>query len=296
MPSTRTISDIKAKLLRPATTSHFEVEIPTSWIPNQGAGPLEKWIQGDDQDRIRLMCSEVSLPGSNLATFDINNDRTGVTEKHVHRRIFDDRIDLTFYVDAGVYRPIRFFEDWMDYITNPAEGSVQIPAAPLRKEDPNYFYRMRYPQGEGGYMAEQGLVVRKFEKDVAYGGDGKEKGRGASKVAGGGALEYKFVNTFPLAINSMPVSYEASSLLKCTVSMSYIRYVVNHISTPRDVAGLQEAQKGRNKDSKSFAIFNAEQLASRTVLPAGDIPYFPPLSLNPPFMRPPSPDPPISIA
>ena len=225
MPSTRTISDIKAKLLRPATTSHFEVEIPTNWIPNQGAGPLEKWIQGDDQDRIRLMCSEVSLPGSNLATFDINNDRTGVTEKHVHRRIFDDRIDLTFYVDAGVYRPIRFFEDWMDYITNPAEEAVQIPAAPLRKEDPNYFYRVRYPQGEGGYMAEQGLVVRKFEKDVAYGGDGTEKGRGARKVAGGGALEYKFVNTFPLAINSMPVSYEASSLLKCTVSMSYIRSV-----------------------------------------------------------------------
>ena len=78
MPSTRTISDIKAKLLRPATTSHFEVEIPTNWIPNRGAGPLEKWTQGDDQDRIRLMCSEVSLPGSNLATFDINNDRTGV--------------------------------------------------------------------------------------------------------------------------------------------------------------------------------------------------------------------------
>ena len=292
MPTTRTISDIKAKLLRPATTSHFEVEIPTSWIPNQGAGPLEKWIQGDDQDRIRLMCSEVSLPGSNLATFDINNDRTGVTEKHVHRRIFDDRIDLTFYVDAGVYRPIRFFEDWMDYITNPAEGSVQIPAAPLRKEDPNYFYRMRYPQGEGGYMAEQGLVVRKFEKDVAYGGDGKEKGRGASKVAGGGSLEYKFVNTFPLAINSMPVSYEASSLLKCTVSMSYIRYVVNHRSTPRDDAGLQEAQKGRNKDSKSFAIFNAEQLAMRTVLPAGDIPAAPrPLPLMPPYM--PEPVPPI---
>ena len=43
-----------------------------------------------------------SLPGSNLATIDVNNDRTGVTEKHVHRRVFDDRIDLTFYVDAGL--------------------------------------------------------------------------------------------------------------------------------------------------------------------------------------------------
>ena len=28
MPSVRTVSNIKANLLRPATTSHFEVEIP----------------------------------------------------------------------------------------------------------------------------------------------------------------------------------------------------------------------------------------------------------------------------
>ena len=54
----------------------------------------------------------------NLATFELNNDFTGVTEKHAHRRIFDDRIDLTFYVDAGLYQPIRFFEEWMSYITN----------------------------------------------------------------------------------------------------------------------------------------------------------------------------------
>ena len=45
-----------------------------------------------------------------LATFEVNNDRTGVTERHVHRRMFDDRIDLTFYVDAGKYLPIKFFE------------------------------------------------------------------------------------------------------------------------------------------------------------------------------------------
>ena len=34
---------------------------------------------------------------------DINNDRTGVTEKHAYRRMFDDRIDFTFYVDASNY-------------------------------------------------------------------------------------------------------------------------------------------------------------------------------------------------
>ena len=111
MPRIAKVSDIKANLLRPATTSHFEVEIPI-------IGPLGHWRGVGKQDKINLMCCEASLPGSNLATFDINNDRTGVTEKHVHRRIFDDRIDLSFYVDAGLYQPIKFFEEWMSYITH----------------------------------------------------------------------------------------------------------------------------------------------------------------------------------
>ena len=207
MPRTFNVSDIKANLLKPATTSHFEVNVP---IITALSGKYDT----SKQNQIQLLCSEASLPGSNLATFDINNDRMGVTEKHVHRRIFDDRIDLTFYVDAGAYKPITFFEDWINYITSPAEDNIQIPSAPLQKEDGNYFYRMRYPQGANGYMAQQGLTVTKFEKDQAY---------------GGGAIEYKFVNAFPLAINSMPVSYDASSLLKCTVSMSYVRYIVRNL-------------------------------------------------------------------
>ena len=96
MPRKVRVSDVKANLLRPATTSHFEVEIPI-------INGLSKWRGVGKQDKIQLMCSEASLPGSNLATFEINNDRTGVTERHVHRRIFDERIDLTFYVDAGLY-------------------------------------------------------------------------------------------------------------------------------------------------------------------------------------------------
>ena len=194
MPRVAKVSDIKANLLRPATTSHFEVEIPI-------INALSKWRGVGKQDKIQLMCSEAVLPGSNLATFEINNDRTGVTEKHVHRRIFDDRIDLTFYIDAGLYQPIRFFEDWMAYITNNGASDGDLLQG-------NYDYRMRYPDE---YIAKQGLVVRKFEKDHQN------------------ILEYEFVNTFPLAINSMPVSYDASSLLKCTVSMSYIRYFVRNL-------------------------------------------------------------------
>ena len=232
MPSVRTVSNIKANLLRPATTSHFEVEIPI-------IGALGKWRGIGKQDKIQLMCSEASLPGSNLATFDISNDRTGVTEKHVHRRIFDDRIDLTFYVDAGLYQPIKFFEQWMDYITNTAEEGVQIPASLLQKEDPNYFYRMRYPDSYVG----TGLKVTKFEKDHQN------------------LLQYEFIRTFPLAINSMPVSYDSSSLLKCTVSMSYIRYVVKNLNKTAAYSQTTPGQQAR---------FNAAGLAAGIVDAAVD--------------------------
>ena len=73
MPRVVRVSDIKSNLLRPATTSHFEVEIPI-------IGALSKWEGVGKQDKINLMCSEASLPGSSLATFETNNDRTGVTE------------------------------------------------------------------------------------------------------------------------------------------------------------------------------------------------------------------------
>ena len=204
MPRIARVSDIKANLLRPATTSHFEVEMPI-------IGSMGHWRGVGKQDKIELMCSDASLPGSNLATFEINNDRTGVTERHVHRRIFDERIDLTFYVDAGLYQPIKFFEEWIAYITNgrPTSNTRQQRAASEDDlMDPSYDYRMRYPKD---YMAEQGLRITKFERDHLN------------------PLTYEFVNSFPLAISSMPVSYDASSLLKCTVSMSYIRYVVRDL-------------------------------------------------------------------
>jgi hypothetical protein len=68
------------------------------------------------------MCSEATLPGSNLATFEINDNFHGVTERHAYRRVYDDRIDLTFYVDADNYIPIRYFETWMKWIVEKVWG------------------------------------------------------------------------------------------------------------------------------------------------------------------------------
>ena len=92
MARPKSVTQIKNTLLSPSLTSHFEVEIP---VPTN-----LRSILGSNQEQLNLQCSEASLPGSSLATSEINNSFHGVTERHAYRRIYDDRIDLTFYVDA----------------------------------------------------------------------------------------------------------------------------------------------------------------------------------------------------
>ena len=188
-PTKRSVSNIKSNLLAPALTSHFEVyiKVPTS---------LSNRYNTIRQGKILLMCSEASLPGSSLATHQIDNDFHGVTERHAYRRIYDDRIDLTFYVDAKNYLPIKFFEDWISFITSEDKSAARSNS---------YTYRVKYPDT----YTVAGLSVTKFEKDY------------------NNAMTYQFIKSYPLQITSMPVSYDGSDLLKCSVAMTYIRYVVD---------------------------------------------------------------------
>ena len=196
----KNMSQIKNNLLHPALTSHYGVEIG---VPDALRGMLSS--AGGQQSQLNLLCSDAVLPGSNLATMEINNNYTGVTERVAYRRVFDDRINLTFYVDAENYLPIRFFEAWMSYIMN-EDGKSE--------HSPSHNYRLRYPDSRNqkgasgeGYTAT-GLTITKFERDNKN------------------ELIYDFVRSYPISVNSMPVSYDTSGLLKCTVSLTYLRYVV----------------------------------------------------------------------
>ena len=55
-------------------------------------------------------------------------------------------------------------------------------------------------------------------------------------------LEYHFVDAYPKQISSSPLSYEGSSLLKTTVSMTYTRYFVTE-NTSKQVAIAGRDQK-----------------------------------------------------
>jgi len=214
MPNRKTLSDIRATILRPAMTSQFMmyIDFPGEVKSHMSDRGLEDPQGGVLRGGLNLACSEASLPGSSLATLEQTSDHTGVTERHVHRRMFDDRIDLTFYVDAQNYLPIRAFEFWKEYITG---GGTQSEFSSF-----NHFYRMNYVDD----YATESLRIIKFERDF----DGSFKGNNGIVNGTQKGLTYNFVRAFPIAVASMPVSYDASSLLKCTVSMTYIRYYITN--------------------------------------------------------------------
>ena len=237
MPNRKSLSDIRATILRPAMTSQFYMQIDfpdavQTYMTGRGlVDPQGGVLSGG----LNLACSEASLPGSSLATLELTSAHTGVTERHVHRRMFDDRIDLTFYVDAQKYLPIRAFEYWKEYITGGSELSVNNPTdAPLASA--SHYYRMNYPDD---YILQQGLKIIKFERDF----DGSFKGNNGIVNGTQKGLTYNFVRAFPIAVASMPVSYDASSLLKCTVSMTYIRYYITN--------GIGDSDSSSNSSSQS---------------------------------------------
>ena len=238
--STRNIDTIKSVLLRPATTSNFAVVIGLPSGPLNSK--LNRFLGGSvQQDRLNLKCCEAVLPGSQLATTEIFNDYTGATERHAYRRIYDETIDLVFYVDAGNYTPIMFFETWMNEIVNENQREAL---------ESTYNYRIKYPDE---YVAS-GLKVIKFEKTGNSSRDSRKRNRNYV----GGQLEYTFVRSYPRSITSMPVSYDGSSLLKCSVQMTYLRYVVNHYT------GSGGANWGESNNPFDQANFNLNGFLSRT--------------------------------
>ena len=212
-PQRLTVDKIVKDLLEPATTSFYQVTIKDPKQLNENGDSFSDYLRqqglsilfypGLDvprKEKLQLFCSEATLPGSSMATANLDNDFTGVSEKYAHRRVFDETIDLTFYCDAKEYLPIRFFESWMSYMTNDTND----------RHSGEFHYRMKFPAKYKG-----GLEITKFEKNLFS----QDPVRGRTRP-----LTYTFIDAFPRAISSMPVTYDASDLLKCTVSFSYTRY------------------------------------------------------------------------
>jgi len=189
-PQSVKMYQVKEKLLRPSLTSTFQCYIPPTGISEAD--------QYNDTELLSLSCYETNLPGSSLMSHEATDDRTGVTETFAYRKQYDRQIDLNFYVDhkdTQGYKVILFFESWIRYITNDNNSD-------LRR---GFSYRVKYPN-----QYRKDIYLTKFERDFK-----------------GNVLEYTFINSYPISMSSMPVSYQNSDILRCRVSFNYDRYVVN---------------------------------------------------------------------
>ena len=204
------VSKIKANLLNVAQSSLYRMTIP---IPSDVRGTLN--LSDGDFENINLLCCEATLPGSSLTTHEVNNDYHGMTEKMAYRRLYDETIGLTFYVDRN-YKVIEMLEGWLDYITGIDNKGTY--------KNPYVSYRMAYPSS---YKAN--MFLTKFEKDHFTRDFSNTRG---STTTSRTVLDYTFVNAFPLSLTAIPVSYDGSEVLKCSASFNFIRYVMEKSTSP----------------------------------------------------------------
>ena len=211
-PRPRKISEFKPTFSNLAQTSHYQL------IFGGLSFPLRQHlaIRGVDSrfigETAGLLCSSAVIPGSSLGTADIAGNFMGVQEKMAHTRIFT-QIDLEFYVDKD-YKTMKFLEHWTEFISS---GSGENPG---RR---GYYFRMQYPDD---YKCDRTKIV-KFDRDYRQ------------------SIEYTFFGMFPISLNSTPVSYAGSDVLKATVSFNYDRYVSGKVSS-LDIARGSDNNKGLN--------------------------------------------------
>jgi len=186
-PQPTAVSKLKTSILNTALTTHYEC-----WF-NPPSSIVELIPNSNKDLDYTLSCMEASLPGTSLATAELTNDFTGITERHVHRRQYDTTASFTFLVDRD-YKQINFFETWIGYIVNEQDSA-----------NPNYFYRVNFPR-----QYQTIIKINKFERDYKQ-----------------PSLIYSFLNAYPISINAMPVTYEAAQTLKCTVNFNFSRYITN---------------------------------------------------------------------
>ena len=229
-PTRKTVADLKTNILNPALTSTYECHFAfpktvRDWA-NSTSG-IGNGITFDNVGNVSIACREASLPGTSLATHEMLNDFTGIRERHAYRRQYDDTASFTFYVDVN-YDTIFLFENWINFIVN-QDGSDRST------KNSNYSYRVNFPNE---YKSR--IFIRKFERDYA-----------------GRNLEYSFFDAYPLSINSMPVFYDESQVLQCTVNFCFSRYIINApdgYTAPPPEPGAPEKTRLAVPDDKSSKI------------------------------------------
>ena len=113
MPQVRPIADIKSNLLRPATTSLFEVFIPMDAVSETALKQAGIFLNKNKEWQLNLLCTEATLPGSQLQTMEVLNDFSKASKKSYNgvncSSTFQQGVNLLSTI--GLYVPGAILDD-----------------------------------------------------------------------------------------------------------------------------------------------------------------------------------------
>ena len=69
---------------------------------------------------------------------------------------------------------------------------------------------------------KRGLSITKFERDLIQSPNAKSNKRFTNQPM----LTYRFIDAFPITLNSVPLTYEGSTITQVSVTFSYLRHTV----------------------------------------------------------------------
>ena len=160
-----------------------------------------------------FLCDEASLPGTFAATNEVDGVYGGRLIQYPHAKLYND-IRLSF-IQTNQLNPQKFFEAWMgnmfpEYSMNETQGTGEIqPAERTRRRTLSNTVGLRYYNE----MTCASIRVQKTYKN-------------SSGPSGENSCYYDMFEAYPYSIESVPLSYGASTLNKLRVSFRYEKHVV----------------------------------------------------------------------
>jgi len=154
---------------------------------------------------LTLLCEEASLPGIQAMTGQTTGVYMGEGQiNYAHTKSYTD-ITLGWTCDANLL-PVKFLNKWSGFIFGEDANTTTKTTGRYR------INRVRYPEE---YQATLKIVKAERGKD--------------NSLQGVGGI-YTLYDIFPYSVQSTPLSYGASTLLKVTASFYYRRWDFEYIN------------------------------------------------------------------
>ena len=186
--------------LKDALGSSFKSgDLQVDSIEGLGAG---RWIS--------LMCDEATLPGTQAATGQLNGLYTGSGQfNYAHTRMYND-LTLSWIGEANM-TALKFVNTWMESIFE--EQGEKTYKALKQQNSSSVQYRERSRSVRLNYPDEytMQISVLKAEKD-----NQSEIGRPS--------IRYVMEGAYPYSVDSIPLSFGTSTLVKITANFYYERW------------------------------------------------------------------------